>query len=195
MKKLFLLVLVAMVSTASFAQMSWNVKAGVNMSNVSDMEADMKFGYQVGVGMEYAFDDMWSLRPSLMFITKGCKAGEDGYEAKLNPMYLQIPIMAAAGFNISDNMRFIVNAGPYVGFGIGGKYSEEFDGEKEEADIFGDEGLDGKRFEFGVGVGVGLEISKFIVSLDGMFGLTKVFDSEDVSPKNTTIALSVGYKF
>ena len=63
MKKLFVLVLVAMVSTVTFAQISWNAKAGINMSKLTGGEgADMKVGYQLGVGMEYAFTDMWSVQ-------------------------------------------------------------------------------------------------------------------------------------
>ena len=50
MKKLFVLVLVAMVSTVTFAQISWNAKAGINMSKLTGGEgADMKVGYQLGV--------------------------------------------------------------------------------------------------------------------------------------------------
>lgn len=201
MKKLFLVVLLAMVSTVTFAQISWNVQAGVNMSNLSNIEdSKMKFGYQVGVGMEYAIDDMWSIRPSLQFITKGAKAdyseGGASVESSMNPMYLQLPVMAAAGFNISDNMKVVVKAGPYFAFGIGGKskdsYSYEGVSQEEEYDIFGDDGA--KRFDFGLGVGAALEFGKMFVGLDGLFGLTKMYDG-DGAPKNTTIALSVGYKF
>ena len=54
MKKLFVLVLVAMVSTVTFAQISWNAKAGINMSKLTGGEgADMKVGYQLGVGMVF----------------------------------------------------------------------------------------------------------------------------------------------
>ena len=64
MKKLFVLALLAMFSTVTFAQITWNAQAGINMSSISDMDdAKMKVGYQVGVGMEYAITDMWSVRP------------------------------------------------------------------------------------------------------------------------------------
>lgn len=210
MKKLFILALLAMFSTVTFAQITWNAQAGINMSSLSGLdESKMKVGYQVGVGMEYAFTDMWSIRPSLLFITKGAKAEfkEEGWkeEHTANPMYLQLPIMAAASFDLSDNMKFVAKAGPYVAFGIGGKYKiEETDEPEAKVDIFGDE-KDGKygakRFDFGLGIGAGLEFGKIMVNLDAMFGLTKVADyytwenEEKKSLKNMSIALSVGYKF
>ena len=48
------------------------------------------------------------------------------------------------------------------------------------------------RFDFGLGVGVALEYQKFIVGLDGQFGLTKL---ETDTGKNLNFAISVGYKF
>ncbi|MBS1307850.1 porin family protein [Bacteroides clarus] len=187
MKKLFVLVLVAMVSTVTFAQISWNAKAGINMSNFTGIDgAKMKVGYQFGVGMEYAFTDMWSVQPSLMFVGNGAKEDVSGGES-INPVYLQIPIMAAARFPVSESVNIVGKVGPYLGFGLGGKYGDD--------KIFDKEGMDGKRFDFGLGVGAGAEFGKFLVGLDFLFGLTEVMDWGKDSPKNMSIALSVGYKF
>lgn len=48
------------------------------------------------------------------------------------------------------------------------------------------------RFDFGLGVGLALEFNRFIVGLDGQFGLTELADE---GPKNLNYAVSVGYKF
>lgn len=117
-------------------------------------------------------------------------------------MYLELPIMAAARFAVSDNMNIVVSAGPYLAYGIGGKYKNEvsasYQGETEsvteKSDIFGKDGLDAKRFDFGLGVGVALEINKFFVGLNGEFGLTKLTDGDN-APKNTNFSIGVGYKF
>lgn len=193
MKKIISFIALAMVSMVSFAQMTWNVQAGVNMSNITDSDMDAKVGFQVGVGAEYAFTDMWSIRPSLQFVTKGAKASEDGLDATINPMYLQLPIMAAASFPVGEKMNIVVKAGPYLAYGIGGKAKIEFGGETEKEDVFGDDAFD--RFDFGLGVGAALEFGKMFVGVDGMFGLVKVTDSDGSSPKNQTFSLSVGYKF
>ena len=113
MKKGLIFVLFALVSIVSYSQVSWNAKVGMNMSNFTgDAETDMKIGFNVGVGMEYQFTEMWSIQPSLMFTTKGAKAKieESGYELKItdNPMYLEIPVLAAARFAVADNHNIVV---------------------------------------------------------------------------------------
>lgn len=95
MKKGLIFVLFALVSIVSYSQISWNAKVGMNMSNFTgDSETDMRIGFNVGIGMEYQFTGMWSIQPSLMFTQKGAKMDE----LKANPMYLEIPVMAAARF-------------------------------------------------------------------------------------------------
>lgn len=201
MKKSLFFVLFALISVVSYSQISWNAKAGMNMSNITSVDGtSLKIGYNVGVGMEYAFNDTWAIQPSLMFTAKGWKmdiesADEEGtVKATVNPLYLQIPVMAAARFPISDNMNVVVSAGPYFAFGVGGKVTA--DG-YEDGDCFGDEDetLGMERFDCGLGVGVALEISKFLINVNGEFGLTKVIDTYDKSPKNMNFSIGVGYKF
>lgn len=189
--------LFALVSIVSYSQISWNAKVGMNMSNYTgDMDTDMKIGFNVGVGMEYQFSDMWSIQPSLMLTQKGAKIKEDGETMKFNPMYLEIPVLAAARFAVADNQNIVVKAGPYFAFGVAGKVKVGDD----KADFFGDgdDQFGGKRFDCGIGVGVAYEIGKFFVGLDGEFGFTNVVDfkSDGVSnPKNMNFSIGVGYKF
>lgn len=232
MKKGLIFVLFALVSIVSYSQISWNAKVGMNMSNLSGdavEDSKMKIGFNVGVGAEYQFTEMWSIQPSLMFTTKGTKSessddyglGDMTVKGKYNPMYIEIPVMAAARFAIADNQNIVVKAGPYFAFGIGGKLKYDFSGEGYDAlkdavassgvsldevlkendlgdqDIFKDEedgGLGAKRFDFGIGVGVAYEINKFFIDLTGEFGLTKLTDG-DGAPKNMNFSIGVGYKF
>ena len=97
-------------------------------------------GFTLGVGMDYGFSENWSLQSGLMFIFKGFKV-KDAFKAR--PIYLDIPILAAYKFNISDNTKFVINAGPYLAFGLGGKV--KYDGGGDEK-VFGDDGW--KRFDF-----------------------------------------------
>lgn len=193
MKKGLIFVLFALVSIVSYSQISWNAKVGMNMSNFTgDMDTDMRIGFNVGVGMEYQFSDMWSIQPSLMFTQKGAKQDE----VKMNPMYLEIPVLAAARFAIADNQNIVVKAGPYFAFGIAGKEKYEAGGKSEKIDIFGDgdDQAGMKRFDAGIGVGVAYEINKFFIDLTGEFGLTKLYDG-DGSGKNMNFSIGVGYKF
>lgn len=76
MKKSILTVLFALICTLGFAQVSFNVKAGLNLSSYIGENSDhskFKPGARIGVGMEYQFTDLVSLQPSLFFSQKGAK--------------------------------------------------------------------------------------------------------------------------
>ena len=185
MKKGLIFVLFALVSIVSYSQISWNAKVGMNMSNFTgDADTDMRVGFNVGVGMEYQFTDMWSIQPSLMFTQKGAKLGD----IKANPMYLELPVMAAARFAVVDGQNVVVKAGPYLACGIAGKY--KIAGVKVISLVM----MQRKRFDFGLGMGVAYEINRFFVDLSGEFGLVKMYDG-DGSPKNINFSIGVGYKF
>ena len=84
MKKVFFTVFLALCCTMGFAQLSFNVKAGLNLSSyIGDNSDHSKFkpGARVGVGMEYQFTDLVSLQPSLFFSQKGAKYSE-GYDGR-----------------------------------------------------------------------------------------------------------------
>ena len=99
MKKSILTVLFALCSTIGFAQVSFQVKAGLNLSSYIGENSDhskFKPGARIGVGMEYQFTDLISLQPSLFFSQKGAKYSS-GYEGtvvdadadvKINQLYL-----------------------------------------------------------------------------------------------------------
>lgn len=184
MKKGLIFVLFALVSIVSYSQTSWNAKVGMNMSNFTSDGWDMKVGFQAGIGMEYQFTEMWSIQPSLMFTTKGAKVGD----LKATPMYLELPVFAAARFAVVDNQSVVVKAGPYFACGVAGKYKIG----DEKIDFFGDDGA--KRFDCGLGVGVAYEIGRIFFDLTGEFGLTKLGDA-DGSAKNMNFTIGVGYKF
>ena len=169
-----------------FYQNGSPVSSGFHLTG--DMDTDMRIGFNVGVGMEYQFSDMWSIQPSLMFTQKGAKQDE----VKMNPMYLEIPVLAAARFAIADNQNIVVKAGPYFAFGIAGKCKIG----DEKIDFFGDgdDQFGAKRFDAGLGVGVAYEINKFFIDLSGEFGLAKLADG-DGAPKNMNFSIGVGYKF
>lgn len=189
MRKSILFVLFAIISVTGFAQMrGWNVKAGMNISNFTgDSDLNAKIGFKLGGGFEYGFTDTWSLQPSLFLSTKGAK--KDGYS--VNAMYLELPVMAAARFNVADNTNIVVNAGPYLACGVGGKSKIDMGRGEYSVKTFGSDGL--RRFDAGLGVGVAAEFGNMIVGLDGQVGFVNVI--KDVTAKNMNFSITLGYKF
>lgn len=195
MKKFLMTAVLGMFALAGFSQVKWDARVGMNFSNMTKADNTKALpGFQLGVGMDYGFSENWSLQSGLMISSKGYKydyKDEDYNESyKARPIYLDIPILAAYKFNISDNTKFVINAGPYLAFGLGGKYNYD---EGEDPKIFKDyEDEKGwKRFDLGIQYGIGLEIGDhYLVNLTGQNGFISPVDYPDGydgdKPKNMT---------
>ena len=194
MKKLVLTMLFGLIALAGYSQVRWDVQLGMNFSNMTKADdAKMLPGFKVGLGMDYAFTDVWSLKSGLMFESKGYKVDEE----KARPIYMQIPVMAAWKANITDDIKFVVNAGPYFAVGLGGKYKENGGG---SAKLFSSDGMDMKRFDLGIQWGIGVELSeRYIVNFTGENGFISPFDFPSGyngdKPKNMNFTIGIGYIF
>ena len=204
------LALVLTMTAESFAQ-SFGVKAGLNLSTMlskndkrtfSD-DFKMKPGFHIGVTAEFPIDEMFSFETGLLLSTKGYKISKEDYKQKVNINYLDIPLTGKASFDIADTKVYGL-FGPYIGMGLSGKLKfEEIDfGEthtgEDNIDWGSDKELsDMKRLDFGITVGVGVEINSFQIGLSYNLGLANISPSTDGGSKvnNRVLGLSVGYKF
>lgn len=177
MRKSILTVLFTLICTLGFAQVSFFVKGGLNLSSYIGENSDnakFKPGARLGVGLEYQFSELMSLQPSLFFSQKGAKYSgsysDNGASAdadlKINQLYLELPVNLQFRFNLTDNTNLILATGPYLACGVGGK--AKFDGNaswgdielngSDKVDTFGDDGLGYNRFDAGWSIGLGLEV-------------------------------------
>ena len=200
MKKYLLTVLLGVFAIAGFSQVKWDARFGMNFSNQTKLDDTKALpGFTMGVGMDYGFTENWSLQSGLMITSKGFKVKEMGEKLTVRPIYLDIPILAAYKFAISDNAKFVVNAGPYMAIGLGGKAKEHWDGGEDEK-VFDDKGMDCKRFDLGIQYGIGLELGEhYLVNFTGQNGFITPYDFPDGydgdKPKNMSFAIGVGYRF
>jgi len=208
MKKLLAFNLILLISmwifniSAQNLPLTWSVKAGINLSNSSiDVESGLdkkaKVGFQLGVGVDYVLVDAFCLQSGLYFTTKGSKIEEkiDGIKGTVtfNQLYLQLPIMGAYKMTVAPDVRLVFSFGPHLAYGIGGKTKIKVAGIGEEKDdTFGDEGL--KRFDFGLGAGVGAEFDRILVGLNYELGLVDI-SRGSADYKNRNASLTVGYRF
>lgn len=198
MKKFLMTAVLGMFALAGFSQVKWDARVGMNFSNMTKAEGTKALpGFNLGVGMDYGFSENWSLQSGLMISSKGYKIKD---YSKDRPIYLDIPILAAYKFNISDNTKFVINAGPYLAFGLGGKC--KFDEGGDYKLFKGEDGEDAEysRFDLGIQYGIGLEIGEhYLVNLTGQNGFISPFDYPDEydgdKPKNMTFSIGVGYRF
>lgn len=203
MKKLSLFLAIVLAFTmASQAQVSFGVKGGLNLANLSgDVEDNnMKVGFQIGGVMDYALSDAFSIQPSLLLSNKGAAFEGDGWDATLSLNYLEVPIHAT--YKISGLQIF---AGPYVGVGLFGKVkpSEGDDMDVEfTSDV--DEDFEFDKFpvrplDIGLNFGVGYTVMENI-QVQALYGLgltnlepTYAGEDPEDETKNSVIQLTVSY--
>lgn len=192
MKKFLMTAVLGMFALAGFSQVKWDAKFGMNFSNMTKIDESKALpGFTLGVGMDYGFNENWSLQSGLMISSKGFKFKEGDWKDKYRPIYLDIPILAAYKFNISDNTKFVINAGPYLAFGLGGKAKDD----NFDLKLFKSDEGDWKRFDLGIQYGIGLELSdRYLINLTGQNGFISPVDGGD-DPKNMTFTIGVGYRF
>lgn len=232
MKKIVMLVVLAagMTFGANAQETTWGIRGGLNLSNLagkytgnvgegeskSDYEPDFKsrVGFHLGVIVDLGLSEKFSIQPGLYYTTRGAKLeqsdDEEKYTEKYNLSYLQLPILASYKINLSDDIKWHINAGPYVAYGLGGKvkWESSYDGESEKGDYkaFGvadedsDEDKGGlKRFDAGLSFGTGISFNKVYFGLTYDLGLANIADKkawgDDFKLKNRNFAISVGYNF
>ena len=196
MKKLFLTLAVACLGLTASAQekgdIRFGVVAGMNVSNITDMEMDSRIGFHVGVKAEYNLSENLYGNAGVIFSQKGNKYSEGDDEITNNPGYIEVPINFGYRYKISDGVSVFGETGPYLAYGICGKTKVEYEGDEAKVDFFED-GVN--KFDFGWGVKVGVEASKFQISVGYEYGITKVYDVDGASNHNSNLMVSVGYMF
>jgi hypothetical protein len=218
MKKILMLTFIVMVSTVTIAQISWSVRAGINLSSFTGLNGQdkdnlkTKLGYQFVFGMDYALNEKFSIQPSLLFITKGARFSytnqNEKYKASINPMYIDLPVLVAYKFYLAEKSKLAISAGPYVAYGNGGKWEREYTSSgvtiKYHKDVFGNR----KEFEagnvytdrpidFGLCTGIALEYHHYLVGINASWGFVKFAGNEynNSAVKNVCYSFSTGYIF
>ncbi|MDR0393560.1 MAG: PorT family protein [Tannerella sp.] len=196
LRKVLVVIAVAILTVGSAqAQFKFGVRAGFNLTNLSfDQESgslirsDTKFkpGFQIGAVGDYSFGESFAIQPALVFATQGCAIKDSGETENL--YYLQLPINAQYKLDLGK-MKLLLQAGPYLGYGLGGKY------EGEDITMGGGDDADYKALDFGVGVGAGLQFGNIQAALGYNIGIIDIDPSEYYSAKNSGLALTLTYLF
>lgn len=196
MKKLFTLVVLALATLTINAQSDkkFTVKVGLGSSSMvgSDSKAyDAAFAFKVGVTYDWALTENFYIIPGLELADKAVK-NDPFFKGRVDRFYLQVPISAAYKFNLSDNTKLTLKAGPYLAYGIDGTTADKYILDAHfHYDIFSDDFC--RRFDAGVLVGAQVELSRFVLGAEYSRGLTK--QNSDFSAYNQAWGVVLGYKF
>ena len=223
MKKALMIMCMAVATSAVRAQspISFYAEAGIGTSRLYGKHSccDTRIACKAGIGAKYALNKTWVLQSALEFVSIGGKDDMDYVKnAKMNELYLQIPVRIAARLPLGKDYHASLNAGPYIACGVGGKTSGSIpyyhdtgssDGNRLfKIDTFGSR-VDGKmgnnRFDAGIALVLTFEYRRFIIGAETQVGLVKVNEqinqmighSEEGGyfPKNFAAFFTLGYRF
>ncbi|MDH6357262.1 porin family protein [Parabacteroides sp. PF5-9] len=175
MKKIIGLVLVAfmaLIASPAQAQIRFGVKGGLNISSVhfsSDvLEADNVTGFHIGPMLETTIPLLGiGLDAAILYSQKGMERDQENMKTD----YIDIPVNFKWKFGI-PLVKAYLNAGPYVGFRVGGDKIWNVVGNQIEA----------KSFGAGLNFGLGAEVFNHLqVGLNYGLGLTNDFSSSPIN--------------
>lgn len=203
MRILSMCVAVLLFSSAVQAQSGAQIRAGVNLANVSVNDngnvddASMLTSFQVGVLGDVRLASILHLQPGLFFTGKGSKLEigrpTENFYAKQtsNPLYIEVPVNLVVKLPFNDESHFFFGAGPYGAIGVGGKAKTDkkvlsftshtensIEFSNDDPTTFGEEEGTGlgvlKRFDYGLNGIVGVEGKRLVLSAGYGLGLAKL---------------------
>lgn len=173
------------VSAQKDSNFTW--KAGIGLSDLTgsdDAGIKTAFSFKLGVGYEFAVSESFSVEPAAMLNNKSF--GIEGFSGNVTRYFLEVPVLAAYKMNLNDNCQLVINAGPYVAYGLFGSDIEWNDSEKTNV-------FDAcNRFEAGIEAGAKVVFDRVSVGVDFNRAFTKAFD--DTKAYSQVIGLTFGYK-
>ena len=188
-----------MAVAASTAQaqspLSFYAEAGIGTSRLYGKHSccDTRIACKAGIGAKYALNKTWVLQSALEFVSIGGKDDMDYVKnAKMNELYLQIPVRIAARLPLGKDYD--------TGSSDGNRLFK--------IDTFGnilENNAGNRRLDGGIIVGITFEYRRLIIGAEAQVGLVKinqqlrqVIDTEEFHnylPRNFASFFTVGYKF
>ena len=124
MKKALMILYMAVATSTAQAQspLSFYAEAGIGTSRLYGKHSccDTRIACKAGIGAKYTLNKTWVLQSALEFVSIGGKDDMDYVKnAKMNELYLQIPVRIAARLPLGKDYYASLNAGPYIACGRG----------------------------------------------------------------------------
>ena len=210
MKQLLKITLFAafcIITTAAFSQISFGVKAGLNLANqnfsgegTSEFKPKILPTFQVGGILDIGITEALAVETGISLQGKGYKLDDEilgvSFKSTASVLYLQIPAQI-----MYKGSGFFVGLGPYVGYAISGKVKAEAGGNSETADLEIGNTVDDDvaPIDFGLGIQAGVSFGSIRIGAGYDLGLSdttpKDSQVDGYSSKNTVINVFAAYMF
>ena len=200
MKRLLTVVAFALASLTISAQDNYKftIKAGVGLASVvgSDADTKVKIAAKAGVAYDLRLYKGLYLIPEIDFVLKGYNTSTVNYstfDKVVHMAYFQAPVMAAYKFNLKDDKKIVVKAGPYFACGLfGSKATVSNFFYSKEVDVF-DSDYGCRRFDVGICTGAAFEQGHYTIGLEYSRGLHRL--DPDFRQYNQAFGIVLGYRF
>ncbi len=192
---------VSLAATTGFSQVKYGFQAGAVYSSLKTKAGSVShtastFGPTAGILADIPINENLVFQPSVNYVQKGGKSSDDMYKTSTSIHYIEVPLNMLYRIN-SEGSSFFIGLGPVISPAISGKssitYMDETISEKID---FGSDEDEMKRLEFSGNVFAGYEFSNgLFVSAGYNQGISNLLnDSDDVTLRNSFIAIKVGFK-
>ncbi|MDR2775659.1 MAG: PorT family protein [Tannerella sp.] len=204
MKKIFFITAVLCAISLSEIRAQWGVAVGYDASVTMKAEgrsANYKPGFHAGVTYDLKkFSDIWYLQSGLLFTSGGWTKDDytidfmgalhaDISDFKTDMYFLDVPVNFSCRIPIKQN-RLILDAGPYLRYGLFGKITFKSDGDPAEYESFDEY----SRFDIGSNLGVGLEFkNKYLVNAAWQISITNIQTRTNI--QHVRFRIGLGYLF
>lgn len=150
-----------------------------------------KIGYSAGVFLKFQISDQVSFQPEMLYSTRGFKYIGGDTSIKHNLSYIDYPFLI--GIQVGENG--FINFGPQIGYLINDKVKGVVTNSSSSTNLDSSNVYGYNTTEYALVFGGGYKFKfNLIVSVRGMYGLTKLYTNADLS-HNFTFGLSVAYSF
>ena len=205
------------------------IRFGVNTSNSSgslkgysdNTSYSWRTGFNTGVVVDLNVREFFSIQPGLFFENRSYDYTIVRHESASQSLYnelghtrsysFNIPIMASFRFNLTDNLEWLAEAGPYFAFGVGGfdknhqvylqvakdpQQSSKYYENHIERDFYGKDIWNHKKFDWGFKLGTGFRLHKcYLFSIHYFAGCKNVSANPDWTMRNKSWSFALGYDF
>jgi len=194
MKKSIIFLFSILISSATFAQVSFGFKAGYNAANVKSNDPDITAngqtlsGFHIGSVVNVPFNKSVSFQTGLNLGTKGVNVAHQGHGDKYKFTALDIPLNIV----LTSKKGLFAGTGLNLGYNLSGKL-DAHDDPTENYDFEFGKNKNFTRADVGVNFLLGYQTkSGLFVSANSLVSLTDIAPSA-TSWKNNVISLSIGY--
>ena len=188
MKKIILSIAVmACLMSQINAQVKFGIKGGLTFDNFKLKDAptvsfDNAVGWQAGILLQAKIPVIGlGVQPELLYTVNKANVEKIGGSSESNSIhYFEVPLNVRLGLNLLLIRPYLLG-GPYFGYAL-----------KTEGSVFKS---DINKFDWGIGLGGGVEIWKLQLGARYSWGLQEVSKAPDFKMKNNTFSLSLGILF